>query len=115
MTFMLGVLGSVMFWCISIPVNFVIGVIALRNMDPDSIRPFTENKQICCERAEATGESYAGAIFMILVFMLFWWLIILVYIAWKILCLIAPVFVSIIKKAVNVVPNVRINTKENKE
>lgn len=113
-SFMFSILGSVMFWCIFIPVNFVIGIIVQRVVDPDSLKPFTHNEQIC-GRDEPTGESYLGSILMIIICTLFWWLIILCLIIWKIGCLISPIFISIIKKAVNIVPNIEITTKENKK
>lgn len=59
MTFMLGVLGSVMFWCISIPVNFIIGLLVLKNIFPDALKPLTKNERIFEPDRTANGDSYA--------------------------------------------------------
>ncbi len=111
MTFMFSVLGSVLFWGIAIPVNFVIGIIVMKMVEPGYLHPFTKNQQICGYE-KPDGDSYFGSIFMILVFMLFWWGILLWITVCKMMNLIFPLFIPVFKKMINAVPEIKITTKE---
>jgi len=108
---MFGVLGSLMFWVVFIPIDFIIAIIVMKIAAPNFLLPFTENTSVF-DDYEADAGSYIGAIMMILMFMVFWWTIVLLLIIWKIGELIFPSFVAIVKKVINTIPTITITNKE---
>jgi len=111
-TFMLGVLGSVMFWCIFIPIDFVIAMMVLKNIFPNALRPFTENKRVYNSCWGANCDSYLFAALMVLVYTLFWYIIIVGFIFYKLCCFIFPAFKTLFIKLIKAIPVITINKVE---
>ncbi len=111
-TFMLGVLGSVIFWCIFIPVNFVIALLVLKNIFPDALNPFVTGNKIFSEYRDANGKTWAASISMIFTFMIFWPIILMAFILYKISGVFFPMFRNLLTKLINLIPVITIKKEE---
>lgn len=110
--FMLGVLGSVMFWCIFIPVDFVIAIMVMKSVFPDALKPFISNERIYESYGDADFESWTFALFMIVIFIVAWPIILMGVILYKISSIFFPILAKYMSKLINVIPTVSIKKEE---
>lgn len=110
MSFMFGVLGSVMFWVIFIGVGFFIGSLLLRYLAPIRYSEIVNNHRICGN----FGDPVA-AFFLLIIIFLFWPIVlagvIVVFIIRKALW---PIFCKSIKATVSLVPDIEIKKRADK-
>ena len=104
MSFMFGVLGSVLFWVVFIGVGFFVGCLLLRHLAPKRYNSIVNNHRIC----DAWGDPVAAFFLLIAVF-LFWPIVLVAVIAiFVIRKVLWPMFCKSIKATASLVPEIQI-------
>jgi hypothetical protein len=103
--FMFGVLGSLLFWAIYLPVSFVIAVVMMRKIMPSTM------DDLAGKSAEVDGVDKLCGLFLLAGFMAFWPVIAVIYVVLHVfLGQLGWGFLSgLISKAENAIPEVKVS------
>ena len=105
LSFMFGVLFSVTFWAIYIPVSFVIAVGFIKSIFPDQLDPITKG----------TGGLVNCIIQLILVMLLWPILIVLVAGYYLFKSLMTKFVTNLLKITINKIPSIKVTFDDNKK